>query len=526
MFLAGPPGAGKSTAAIAVGDRLGLEVVDLDDLIATRTGRTPAELIRTVGEEAFRAEELAALRALPEVAQVVALGGGTITRPDARTEVRRRGIVVGLDIDPQVLSDRLTAQMGSTSNQVARNGRGDRPLLKDASVDAVRALLEARAHAYATVDRTVDANAPIEVVADAVVRAVNDMHVVRATVGAQRSRILIGRDLVGCLQASVANLAPTRPLVVITDGGIPEATRQRWLEPLEAFVPVVRIDGPGGEAMKSWTMLGRVLETALAGGAGRQSVVVGIGGGATCDLAAMVAALLARGAPLVLVPSSLLAQVDASVGGKAAVNADTGRNLIGVFHAARDVLVDPNLLESLPAQEHRSGLAELFKMAALYDASLLDQVVAGTPITPQILTRAVELKAEVVARDPHERNERKQLNFGHTLAHGIEAASNYSWPHGYAVAAGMAAIARWSAAEQWMSEQACQRLLHGLAQIGLPVGVPTNLLDKAVDFLGHDKKATGAKITVVTLQALAEPAFREISLETVRRAMIQHGGEQ
>ena len=537
VFLAGPPGAGKSTAAAEAARRLGLNATDLDTAVENRAGLHPAELIRVQGEPAFRARELEALKDLGSDRQVVALGGGTLTQPEARAEIRERGVVVGIDVPAEVVAARLS--------RPSEDGR--RPLLPDASVDEVRALFARRARAYAAVDRIVDGSMEPERVAEAVAEATQEVHVVRAVVGSRSSRVVVGRDLIQSLVGAVAHLDPRRPIVVVADLGIPAATRAAWIEPLKALGPVVVIEGPGGEAMKTWTMLGSVLERALNAKAGRQSVVVGIGGGATCDLAGMTAALLGRGAPLVLVPSSLLAQVDASVGGKAAVNAGVGRNLIGAFHAANDVLVDPTLLDSLPVEEVRSGLAELFKTAALFDEPLFAQIAerpagsngstgAATPpitgphedalITPEVLARAVRLKADVVARDPYEKNERRLLNFGHTLAHGIETASDYHWRHGDAVAVGMAAMTRWAVAEGWMDREDGNRLLRGLETLGLPAAVPQDLLNKAVSFLGHDKKADGEKITVVTLKALAQPSLREISLASVRQAMIQYGGEQ
>ncbi len=524
VFLAGPPGAGKSTAATAIAGRLGLGSTDLDARVEELTGVPPGELIRSHGEAVFRSRELEAILELPPTPQVVALGGGTLTQEAARGEVRARGVLVGLDMSAEALWRRLSSPDHRGPDH--RGPAADRPLLAGASIDGVRSMLDQRQRAYASVDRRIDAEQSVEAVSDAIIEAIDDLHLIPITVSQQRSRVLVGRGLQQSLVGAVAHLNPRRPVVVITDGGIPDSARRAWVEPLAAWGHLVLIEGPGGEAMKSWSRLGEVLERALAAGAGRQSVVVGIGGGATCDLAGMTAGLLGRGAPLVLVPSTLLAQVDASVGGKAAVNAEAGRNLIGCFHAAHDVLVDLDLLVSLSDEERRSGLAELVKMAALFDESLFDRVVERTPLSPAMVARAVQLKAEVVARDPFEKNERRLLNFGHTLAHGIEAASNYEWRHGEAVAVGIAAITRWAAAEKWMDAGTRDRLLHGLTTLGLPVSAPTQLLTEAVGFLGQDKKAAGDRITVVTLRALEQPILREISLATVQKALLQHGGEQ
>ncbi|MEM7676353.1 MAG: bifunctional shikimate kinase/3-dehydroquinate synthase [Myxococcota bacterium] len=516
VFLSGPPGAGKSSCAAAVAARWRGDGADLDDLLHQSTGESPAALIKTRGEAAFRIQEHAALQNLDPKWDVVALGGGTLTQKSARSQIRARGVVVHLECDAHTIADRL------------ERGRQepDRPLLADGSVDAIRSLLDARQRTYATADRTVDATRSIADVAASIEEAVADIHLVRAEVGDMRSRVLVGARLQQSLLGAIAHLEPGRPIVVIQDEGIPDQVRRSWLAPLSALYPLIDIPGPGGEAMKSWSMLGEVLERALAGGAGRQSVVVGLGGGATCDLAGMTASLLGRGAPLILIPSTLLAQVDASVGGKAAVNAAAGRNLIGAFHAADEVLIDPELLDSLSPEERRSGLAELVKMAALFDAQLFDRVVSDGRTDATIIARAIELKADVVGRDPFEQNERRLLNFGHTLAHGIESASKYRWRHGDAVAVGMAAMLRWSAAEGWLAEQTKERILSGFRALSLPVGAPFDLLKQAVGFLGQDKKADDANITIVTLSDLAQPIQRKMSVASVQQAMVQHGGEQ
>lgn len=348
---------------------------------------------------------------------------------------------------------------------------------------------------------------------------------IRAQIGAQHSRVVVGSPLNKELLQAITTLAPRRPVVIIADGGIPVDVRDKWISPISSAFKTILIEGSGGEIMKTWSKLGETLEAITEQGAGRQSVVVGIGGGATCDLAAMTAGLLGRGAPLILVPSTLLAQVDASVGGKAAVNVKAGRNLAGIFHAARDVLVDPSLLATLPSRELQSGMAELIKMAALFDSDLFEKLSQGHNIlqSPDYIARSIELKAEVVANDPFEREGRMLLNFGHTLAHGIEAASNYSWTHGEAVAAGMATIARWSVAENWMPVDAKDQLLHVLKKANLPLGVPKQLLSESIEFIGQDKKAADSSVVIITIGNIGEPTLRDVSIKSAQNAMLEYG---
>jgi 3-dehydroquinate synthase len=223
---------------------------------------------------------------------------------------------------------------------------------------------------------------------------------------------------------------------------------------------VVVAQVPGGESVKTWTSVGALLERAIEGGCGRQSAVVGLGGGATCDAAALTASLLGRGAPVVLVPSTLLAQVDASVGGKTAANVG-GRNTVGTFHAASDVVIDVALTRSQDERAVRSGLAEMLKVGIIADPILFDTVIRDRRADRATVLASVLRKAEIVAQDPSEHGLRKVLNLGHTLGHALEAASDFQMLHGEAVAIGIAAMARFSAERGWLGEGEKARIVHG-----------------------------------------------------------------
>lgn len=346
-----------------------------------------------------------------------------------------------------------------------------------------------------------------------------------AQVGDRTSQVRVGEGVAAELGARVAALAPSRPVFVVIDDGAPADKVEAALGH-PALQSAIRYTVPGGEPCKTWASLQAVLEAALSAGCGRQSVVVGIGGGATCDLSGLVAHLLGRGAPLVLVPTTLLSQVDASVGGKCAINAVAGRNLVGAFHPATDVLIDPEWLPSLSAGEQRSGLAELLKTALIRDAALFSAVVtAGGVVGAKEIARSVELKAQIVKIDPFEKNERRLLNLGHTLAHGLESASNYSIRHGEAVAMGIGAASRLSVARGLLPAEKLIEISAGFTAAHLPFEAPPSLLEKAEQYIAADKKNSGAQIGVVLLEDIGRACVQELSLMEAQRALIQHGGK-
>ncbi len=507
IVVGGPPSVGKTTVARHAALRLGSAAIDLDAWIGQRLGRSVATEIRDNGEEAFRAAERSALEAVDRSAPVLALGGGTLVRRDTCRAARRLGPVFGLTAAPALLDAR------------ARADDTDRPLLRPAVE-----LLEARREAYASVDFDVGAEAEAEAVAEALLARNADVITHLCPVGDVETRVLIGRDLVTAVRGAVAAQRPTRPVVIVQDANVPAARRAEVVAAIESLYPVVAIEVAGGEAVKTWSVLESVVERALEAGAGRQSVVVGIGGGATTDLAGLVAHLIGRGAPLVLVPTTVLSQVDAAVGGKCAINSRSGRNLSGAFHPAADVIVDLTWLGSLDADEAKSGLAEMLKMGILGDAALFDRVVDQRGADVRSVARCIELKARVVASDPFEAGARKTLNLGHTLAHALETASDHRLRHGEAVAIGLCAAARYSAALGLTTDDVVARIEAGIADVGLPTHSPAGLDARAAAVLGQDKKSGSTHIDFIAIRNLEDVQVIALSLDEVRRELIRHGG--
>jgi len=266
-----------------------------------------------------------------------------------------------------------------------------------------------------------------------------------------------------------------------------------------------------GEAFKTLESLNRIFDALLSANADRRTLIVALGGGVVGDIAGFAAATFQRGVPYLQVPTSLLAQVDSSVGGKTAVNHPLGKNMIGAFYQPRAVIADTDTLRTLPERELGAGLAEVVKHAALRDAGFLDWIeehaVALRARDPDALTRAIrrscEIKAQIVAADERESGERALLNFGHTFGHAIESALGHgAWLHGEAVAAGMVLAARFSVRQGRLEPRSAERLVALLEALGLPVAPPRMPAARWLEFMGRDKKNQDGRITLILLEAL------------------------
>ncbi len=293
-----------------------------------------------------------------------------------------------------------------------------------------------------------------------------------------------------------------------------------------ADVRTDRIQVPDGERAKTLRTASRVYDALLEFGADRQTVLVGLGGGALGDLAGFVASTYLRGVPLVQVPTTLLAQVDASVGGKTAVNHPRGKNLIGTFYQSRMVWIDPEVLKTLPPRDRRSGMAEIVKVAAIWDAEffawLEEQIEEVMRLEPDALTEAVaracSIKAEIVGLDEREAGLRALLNFGHTLGHAIENAASYRrYRHGEAVTMGMVFAARLSEKRGICPSGSAARLEGLLKRAGLPAQPPdwNQDRDAYLRAISVDKKMRAEKVGVVVLRDIGSAEVLQLTPEEI-----------
>ena len=352
--------------------------------------------------------------------------------------------------------------------------------------------------------------------------------------GARRYPILFRMFALDELVARLHALAITRRLLLITDSTVDALHGAPLVAGLEgAGLTITRCVVAPGEASKSVECAARLWDLALTGGVDRLTPVVAFGGGVVGDLAGFVASTLLRGLPLVQVPTTVMAQVDSSVGGKTALNHAVGKNLVGTFHQPRFVFSDAGYLETLPAREIRSGLAEVVKSAAIAAPELLDvlagpDVALGKPDALGPLVRAaVAIKAELVAADELENGARALLNFGHTVGHAFEAAAGFSGlTHGESISLGMCAAVALSERLSGLPPAEADRLVAVLGGLGLPTDWRLRFGPEVLALIARDKKARGDRVHAVLLRLLGEPEvipihFKDLAETLTALAVLQ-----
>jgi len=342
--------------------------------------------------------------------------------------------------------------------------------------------------------------------------------------GSARYDILIGRGLIADGR-SWAGLPRARDAVLVTNETVaPLWARQvrEALAPIHARVSVVEL--PDGERHKDWPALNRIFDHLLAAGCDRKTVLYALGGGVVGDITGFAAGCYMRGVPFVQVPTTLLAQVDSSVGGKTAINHPLGKNMIGLFYQPQRVVCDLATLDTLPRRELVAGLAEVIKYGPIADASFLgwvetrldDLLARDAQALAHAVRRSCEIKADVVGQDERESGLRAILNFGHTFGHAIEAGLGYgAWLHGEAVGCGMLMATDLSARLGSIDSAEVGRLQALLARCGLPVRAPDLGLDRWLDLMGRDKKAEAGETRFVVLEAIGRAAVRAVPADLV-----------
>lgn len=483
IVLVGPPGVGKTAVGRALAKRLGWPLVDTDAAIAADAGATVPELWRLEGEAAFRAREGRVVAALPDEI-VVATGGGTLEAP---------GTLAWL-ADPANRVVFLDAPLSLLVERVGRRA-DDRPLLAQSPERALRDLLERRRPLYARAElhlRTL--RRPQRTAAE----------VARYLAMSPARGEVVGRGALAFLAA----MLPGRP-VLVTDSEVERLHGAGLKAALASRRAPLRL--PRGERAKRMEVVVRGARWALGRGADRDSVFVAAGGGALGDAAGMLAAVYMRGIRWAVVPTTLLAMVDASLGGKVAVDLPEGKNLLGAFHPPVASVVDTAFLDTLPEDGWREGLAESVKGAIIGDGALLERLCAPAPragaALDDVVRRARAVKRARVEADLRERpgGVREHLNLGHTLGHAIESLSRHRLSHGDAVAIGLAAILRLSEAEGLLEPARAVPMWRALRAQGLPERAPTWLeagVEDAVAAMRKDKKARGGRVRLIVPRAV------------------------
>ena len=330
--------------------------------------------------------------------------------------------------------------------------------------------------------------------------------------------ILIGPGLLGHAAEHIAPLAPTR-IVLVTGTAVGALYAAPLRAALAGVAPVSVVTLPDGETHKQWNTVATVLDAMVTAGADRRSLVVALGGGVVGDMAGFAAAIYMRGVRFVQMPTTLLAQVDSSVGGKTGINHPRGKNLIGAFHQPQLVITDTATLQTLPDRELSAGLAEVLKHGLLADADYYERTVRELPALrardADALTRAIarscEIKAGIVARDEREAGERALLNLGHTFGHAIEALTGYErWLHGEAVGCGMVLAADLSQRVGLLERDAVAGVADAVQSAGLPARIPGLSAAAAMASMRGDKKAEAGAVRFILMERIGRAVQREV----------------
>ncbi|MHB0776700.1 3-dehydroquinate synthase [Halomonas sp. WWR20] len=347
--------------------------------------------------------------------------------------------------------------------------------------------------------------------------------------GERRYPIHIGPGLLGDASRLRPYLAG-RQVMIVTNEVVAPLYLETFKQGLDEDLEVREVILPDGERTKTLASVERIWDALLAAGFNRRCTLVALGGGVIGDMAGYAAASYQRGVAFIQVPTTLLSQVDSSVGGKTGVNHPRGKNMIGAFWQPRAVLIDTDTLQSLPPRELSAGLAEVIKYGLIRDAAFLDWLEARMPalrgLDNQTLTEAIlkscAIKADVVAEDETEQGVRALLNLGHTFGHAIEAAKGYGvWLHGEAVGAGMLMAAQLSAKLGWLSSAEVARVTTLIAAAGLPTAAPASMdADDFLRLMRLDKKNVDSRLRLVLLRQLGEAGVFDDTPPEVLRELL------
>jgi 3-dehydroquinate synthase len=343
------------------------------------------------------------------------------------------------------------------------------------------------------------------------------------SVGLSRApyKVLIGAGAISSCGESISRVLKPARCVVVTDSNVaPLYAEAVEISLAHAGFQPVRVVVPAGESSKSLTQIGVICDAMIEAGLDRSSLLVALGGGVVGDLAGFAAAVYYRGIPYIQIPTTIVSQVDSSVGGKTGVNAAGGKNLIGSFHQPRLVIADTDTLGSLPEREFNEGFAEVIKHAAIRDPSMLEAL----DDLPALIARNVAIKAAIVAEDEFEtKGLRVLLNFGHTIGHGIEAAAGYGkFLHGEAISLGLLAACRLSVEKSGLPEEDAARISSALGVYKLPLRLDASIATDAIfSALKKDKKFAAGGIRFVLLRKLGDAFVSDAVTEADIRGAIE-----
>lgn len=519
LLLNGFMATGKSSLGQRLAQRTGRPFLDLDAEIEVQLGTPLRDFFAQRGESEFRSLErrtlLKLLHERSNEAPVIALGGGALLSRELRLQVLDEAVVVTLEASVEEVLRRAEHQPA-------------RPLLQGSDpAQRARELLDLRASAYAEAHARIRTDGrELDALTDEVL-SIWRRGAIAVAAGTASYVVEIGRDL---LQARLGDLLGNAPRsLLVSDATVLALHGSSALTAMSSSSPPLVVELLPGEEHKKITSVERIWEQALGAGADRSSCFVALGGGVVSDITGFAAATYMRGVRWVCVPTTLLAMVDASVGGKTGVDLLAAKNAVGAFHHPSAVLCDVDLLRTESDRGFRGALAEVVKTAIIGDAALLDllerdssRVLTRDPeLVAEIVRRSIRVKARIVGQDPKESGVRAVLNLGHTVGHALEAHAGYTrLSHGEAVSLGLVAALRLGVKLGFTDAELARRIEAVLARLGLPVDLGAEPLAEAAALISHDKKRAGKRLRFVVARAVEQVETTELELDVLKRNVL------
>lgn len=524
LILTGFMGTGKSTVGQILGACYGLPFIDVDREIERQAGTSIRSIFDEQGEAAFRLLESTVLAGVLRegAGRIIATGGGALLSAQNQALLAADQPVICLTCECEELAHRIENQ-------------GGRPLLPGAIVEQARELLHQRSVVYDLFPQVDTSHRkPGEVAAE--IASMVGLKQVGTLCFSNHAETLLFFEagLLDSIGSVLRHHGVDGPILLVTDSTVASlgACASVLASLRAAGFTIHLIAVPSGEQHKCLATLETLYSAALQAGLDREATILGLGGGMVCDLAGMLAATYLRGIPLVLAPTTLLAQVDAAIGGKVGVDFQSVKNLVGAFYPASVVLVDPQALRTLPETALADGVVEIIKIALMRSGELLELVQQLDDVTEvlshsMVIRHAAQQKMRLVQVDPYERGERMLLNFGHTIGHALEAASDYHLSHGQAVSIGMAAEMRLGVRQGWCREDefgVLTALQHrfNLPQTAHPAAQSSWLAldpDQVLALTRHDKKRRASVLRVALPTGPGKGAIFEAEEADIRRAI-------
>lgn len=516
-------GSGKTSVGKELSRRLRHEFIDTDTLIEQREGMPISMIFKEKGENYFRVVERAVVEEISQMTDVViATGGGVIKSRENVENIRRRGIIIYLKTEPEVILKRVMTE------------EGKRPLLNvDEPLREINRLLKERVPLYMQADITIDTSfiAPGETANKIIESLALDAEGITVELKERSYKIIIGRKLIQKLGLRLKEFRPSNVAIVSNTTVFPlykddilKSIGEYDIEPRVFLIP-------DGEKYKDFLWAFYLYGGLLRNRFDRDSLLIAFGGGVIGDITGFAASTYMRGIKYIQVPTTLLAQVDSSVGGKTAVNHPLGKNMLGTFYQPSLVLIDIDALKTLPKREFNAGTAEIIKYGVIADRCLFDlmekeksDIISLGDTLLSVIKRSCGIKADVVSKDEREAGLRAILNFGHTVGHALETVTGYTrFLHGEAIAIGMCTVAEIAVRMGIFPKEEAMRIKNLVEMYGLPNTVPKDInISELLDAMEIDKKAKAGKLRFILPESIGKVRIEEnVDREVIKEALLE-----